>query len=112
MRNMSFFLTTTAVKNRTKTHTLRDGWKSLKPGDRVQAVVKARGLRPKQQIEPLATIQIASVERRPLDSITQAEVIAEGFPDWTPEKFVQWFTIKMKCQPTLVLTFISFTYTD
>ena len=112
MRNMSFFLTTTAIKNKTKTHTIRDGWKDAEPGLEVAAVVKARGLRPNETIQRLATIRFLTVQRRPLDTITQDEVIAEGFPDWTPAQFVQWFTIKAKCAPAYVLTFISFTYTS
>jgi len=111
MARMSFYHTTTAVRNRTKTHTLRLGWKHLKPGQQIEAVVKARGV-PIAQIEKMADIQIVSVTRRPLESITQQEVIDEGFPDWTPTQFVEWYCRKMKCQPSIVLGFIRFTYID
>lgn len=110
MRNMAFFLTTTAIKNRTKTHTVRDGWKKLEPGEELSAVVKARNLRPGQKVERLATIRVTTVARRPLETITQEEVIREGFPDWTPARFVAWYSLKAKCQPSYVLTFIGFEY--
>lgn len=110
MRNMSFFLTTTAMRNRTKTHTIRDGWRTLKPGDKIRAVVKTRGLRANESISILATLTVVSTSFRPLNTITQAEVIAEGFPTSTPAEFVAWFSIKTKCQPTYSLTFISFTF--
>ena len=45
MRNMSFAMTTEAVRNQTKTVTRRFGWWFLKPGDMVQPVEKAMGLR-------------------------------------------------------------------
>ena len=112
MPNMSFFLTTTAMRNRTKTHTIRLGWRKAKPGDVIRAVVKGRGLRPGQHVEPLSTIQVDTAAFRPINSITREEVIREGFPDKTPEQFVAWFTIRNKCQPTLCVTFIGFHFLD
>ncbi len=111
MLQMSFYYTTTAVKQRTKIHTLRDGWKKLKPGRQFEACVKVRGI-PSAEVEVLATCELESTARRPLNSITQQEVIWEGFPDWTPTQFVQWFCQKMKLQPTYVLTFLKYKYLD
>jgi len=50
MRNMSFFLTTDQIRNKTKTVTRRDGWLFLKPGDIVQACVKCQGLKKGEKI--------------------------------------------------------------
>jgi hypothetical protein len=108
---MSFYHTTTAVRNRTKTHTLRAGWKHLRPGARVQAVVKARGVKV-EDLQILAQIEIVSVHRRPLNSITAQEVEDEGFPGWPPAEFIAWYCTKTKCQPSIVLRFIRFTYLD
>ena len=112
MRNMSFYLTTRAVRARTKTHTVRNGWTHAQPGDTIRAVVKATGLRRMQALETLATIRITSVERRPLQSITTAEVTREGFPNWTTEQFISWLSQRLKCSPSLVLTFLEYEYID
>lgn len=63
MRNMSFSLTTPQMRDRTKTLTRRLGWYSLKPGDRVQAVVKGMGLKKGEKVERLCVIEVVSVHR-------------------------------------------------
>ena len=57
MRNMSFYHTTEQIRNRSKTVTRRLGWAFLKPGDRVRAIVKGRGLKKGQKVEPLAGLE-------------------------------------------------------
>ncbi len=112
MRNMAFFLTTAAIRDHTKTHTIRANWQWLTPGTHLAACVKTRGLKLGQRPTVLAEIIVDTVAVRPLDSITQEEVIAEGFPTWTPTQFIQWLSLKIHCQPTAPLTFISFHYAE
>lgn len=87
-RNMSFALTTDQILNRTKTVTRRFGWWFLKSGDELCAVEKAMGLKKGEQINRLAMIRVVSVRREPLNKITQEDCIREGFPDDTPDTFV------------------------
>ncbi len=47
---MSFRLTAEQMRARTKTVTRRLGWSSLKPGDIVQPVEKAQGLRKGEKV--------------------------------------------------------------
>lgn len=97
MRNMSFFLTTDAVKRREKFVTRRIGWDHLKPGDQVLAVRKGMGLKKGEKVEPLAVIIVESVEREPLQRMLDdhtygiAEAILEGFPGMTGFEFVAMF---------------------
>lgn len=88
MRNMSFFMTTEQIQNRTKTVTRRLGWWFLKPGDKVRAVRKAMGLRRGEKVEPLAEIEILSARAEPLNAITKNDCIKEGFPNFEPCDFV------------------------
>lgn len=106
---MSFYHTTTAMRSKQKTHTLRPGWKNLKAGDRVEAVVKYRGVALSDR-QTLGVIAITDVTRKPLNTITEEIIAREGFPGWTVPQFVQWYCMKMKVQPTYVLAFISFTH--
>lgn len=88
MRNMSFAITTKAMKNGTKDVTRRFGWWFLKAGDRVMAVEKGMGLKKSEKIKRLYPIEIISTRCETLNSITKAECIREGFPDFEPEDFV------------------------
>lgn len=110
MRNMSFAMTTNQVKARTKTVTRRFGWWFLKPGDVVRGVEKAMGLKKGEKIKPLAVIRIISTRSEPLDAITQSDVINEGFPDWTPDQFVQMLVDHYKIDPTKEVNRIEFEY--
>ena len=65
MRMISFFLTTPQFKTRTKDVTRRPGWKNLKAGDRLQAVVKAQGLKLGEHPVKLGVIEGGWPERRP-----------------------------------------------
>ena len=88
MRNMSFALMTEQFSARTKTVTRRLGWQFLRPGDYVRGVRKAMGLKKGEAIESLGVIRIVKVSREELRAITPEDVVKEGFPDWTPERFV------------------------
>lgn len=89
---MSFALTTAQIRARTKTVTRRTGWTFLKPGDLVQPVVKAQGLKKGERVEKIgAPVRIVAVDRVRLGSITPQDVHREGFPGWTTREFVALF---------------------
>lgn len=111
MRNMSFFHTQAAYRRRRKTQTRRLGWWKLKAGDRLRGVVKAQGLKKGEKVQPLGPIiEVVSVRPERLDAITQADVIAEGFPEMTPAEFVAMFCEHMNCCPSTVVNRIEFKY--
>lgn len=89
-KTMSFPLTTKQILNRTKTVTRLLGWWELRPGDIVWCVNKTARLKKNETREHLATIRILSARAERLNSITQEDVIKEGFPDWTPDQFVHF----------------------
>lgn len=90
-RLMSVALTTDQVRAREKTVTRRAGWEVLKPGDLVTLCPKVRGRRPGEPLERIVTVEVVSIRRERLDSITPEDVIAEGFPGMTPIEFVEFF---------------------
>lgn len=90
-RNMSFFLTTQQMRDRTKTVTRRDGWDFLKPGDILNAVVKARGLRKGQKVERIGQIRVIKKTRETLSDVTAEDVRREGFPDLSVGEFCEMF---------------------
>jgi len=115
MRNMSFFLTTEQVRNKTKTVTRRIGWKSIKDGELIQAVKKCQGLKKGEKIERLHVIRVIHANREPLYDITSAEVEREGFglaspTPLTPAEFVQMFCRYNKCTMHQQVTRIEFNY--
>jgi hypothetical protein len=128
MRNISFSLTTSQFKARTKTVTRRLNWTWL-----VEAVAKAvstDGERPRlmgcekcmgrkagEPLVRLGEIEVLWATREPLRRMIdepeygQRECIAEGFPDMTPEQFVAFFCKSHKgCTPDTVITRIQFRY--
>lgn len=92
MRLMSFALTTEQIRARTKTVTRRRGWLFAKPGDVVQPVVKAQGLKKGEHVEKIGgPIRFVAVDRVVLGDISPQDVYREGFPDHTPREFVALF---------------------
>lgn len=79
-RNMSFSLTTQAVRERRKTVTRRLGWSFLKPGDIVNACVKCQGLGRGQKVERICQIRIIDVRPEPLYRLTMDDVARECVP--------------------------------
>ncbi len=98
MRNMSFAMTTAQFLDGSKDVTRRFGWWFLKPGDRIRAVEKGMGLKKGEKINMLGLIEIVSVRREPLNTITQEDVIREGFPHFTPDQFVDMLRAHYDCQ--------------
>lgn len=118
MRNMSFALTTKQMRERTKFVTRRMGWRFLKPGDKVQAVVKSQGLKKGEKVEAICVIEIVSVKREQLRALTDgdmsygfAQIFLEGLAlDYTPHSFVRMFCRVNKCEPSDRITRIEFKY--
>jgi hypothetical protein len=104
MRNMSFALTTDAVQARTKTVTRRLGWRFLQVGTLLQPVVKCQGLKKGEQVEKIgAPIRVTDVTREVLnEGVSQSDVLREGFPDLTPQQFIDMFCAHNGCKPTLI----------
>lgn len=105
---MSFFLTTPQILAGTKTVTRRLGWAFLKPGERFCAVEKCQGLKAGEHVNRLAECEVVSVRRERLDAITAADVALEGFPDLTPEAFVDLFCRANRCESEIEVTRIEF----
>lgn len=109
-RNMSFWLTTYQVRQRIKRVTRRLGWEFLKPGHIVWAVVKAQGLKKGERITRICLIRIVSTRWEPLNIIDQKECELEGFPEMTPDEFVEMFCRANKCEPDTCVNRIEFEY--
>ena len=93
-RNMSFSMTTEAIRAGSKTVTRRLGWYFLKPGDVLWAVEKGMGLKKGEKVKRICLIRVVSVKREPLNKIGeygQAECDREGFPELAPWQFVSMF---------------------
>ena len=111
-RNISFAMTTKQVEERSKTVTRRFGWRFLKPGDKIQGVKKAMGLKKGEKIERLALIEVVSVREEPLDKITDEDVIKEGFPHWKSADFVDFIVSHYRCERNASINRIEFKYLD
>jgi hypothetical protein len=111
---MSVTLTEAAVVTRQKTVTRRMGWRNLDVGEHLTLCRKVMGRKRKDgTVEPLvrlAEVFVWSVFPVVLEEITPADVVREGFPDWTPEQFVRFFCEHMKCQPTAIVNRIEWRY--
>ncbi len=108
MRRISFFLTEDAFLDGSKDVTRRLGWKDLKPGTHLLAVNRCMGLRKGEHARIFGPIRIVSVRRERLFTITAEDVRREGYPDDTPEVFVDDFCDAMGCAPDTVVTRIEF----
>jgi hypothetical protein len=112
-RLMSVALTTPQVIARSKTVTRRDGWRFLKPGDRLTLCPKVMGFRRGEHPERIVDVEILNVRRERLGAITAPEVAAEGFPGQTPAWFIGFFCDSHKgCTPDTVITRIEWRYLE
>lgn len=109
MKSISFALTTDQIRCRTKTVTRRTGWRTLKPGDLLQAVVKGMGLRKGESPERLSILRVIDVRREPLHAIDDDDVCREGFI-MPAHDFVEMFCDHMKCDRDQMVTRIEFRY--
>jgi hypothetical protein len=107
---MSFSLTTNQVRNQTKTVTRRNGWWFLKPGEIINAVEKAMGLKKGEKIRLICQIRIVSTWAEPLNAITGDDVEKEGFPNRTPEEFIRMYSKHNRCLDIDPVNRIEFEY--
>lgn len=112
MRNMSFMLTTRQVMDEVKDVTRRLGWWKLAVGDQLFACEKCMGLKPGQRIVRLKVIEVVSVRREPLSAIRDEPdgCKREGFPEMTPDEFIEMFNRHMGGGPDLMVNRIEFKY--
>ena len=117
--NISFSLTTPQVQAQTKTVTRRIGKREYHPGQILQAVEKARGLKKGEHVVGIGKIRVLSVHRQWLNEIVydrkygEQEVVREGFPDMTPFEFVEFFCrTHPGCKPWTIVQRIEFEYLD
>ena len=90
-RNMSFSATMDQVRAQTKTVTRRSAWVGLEPGTILCAVEKSQGIPKGGSVTRIAWIEVTDVRREPLWHIDQADCAAEGFPDLSPDEFVELY---------------------
>jgi hypothetical protein len=132
MRNISFSATTEQVRTRRKYVTRRGNkngpaWKNLKPGDHLMAVEKCQGLKKGEHVKNICEIEILDVTFEPVDEIARNplrvinpiclqpiwwsnETTMEGFPEMTPQNFVEMFCEMNGCTPITEITRILFDY--
>jgi hypothetical protein len=114
MPNMSFMHTLEQMEQEIKDITRRIGWWNLKVGTHVMAVKKGMGLKKGEKVQRIYTIVIVSTREERLDLMLtdieygKREVIREGFPDWTPEQFVEFFCKSHKCRQDQIINRIEF----
>ncbi len=111
-RNMSFALTTSQILDQSKTVTRRFAWWDLKVGTVLNAVEKSMGLKKGEKIKRLAKIRVVSVRIEPLNNISTDDCAREGFPDHTPETFVDMLQdhYNWKIRPNQLVNRIEFEY--
>ncbi len=110
MKNISFFMTQQQIISKTKTQTRRFGWKTLKIGDELQGVKKCQGLKKGEKIEQLCKITITAIRDEPLNAITKADCVKEGFPNYEPMDFVNMIVNHYRCEPDALIRVIDFEY--
>lgn len=121
MRNMSFMLTTAAMRDRTKTVTRRLGWLDVRVGERIQACVKCQGRKAGEPLEKIGVIEVVDVRRErlwqmlypPNGRTDQDEVDAEGFPHMNVREFIEFFCrAQGMIHPATEVTRIEFKHVD
>ncbi|WP_231982987.1 hypothetical protein [Nocardia sp. 852002-20019_SCH5090214] len=112
-RLMSVSLTEPQVRDRTKTVTRRMGWLMLQPGTRLTLCRKVMGRRRGEPLVRIVDVEVLDVRRERLDTITNEEVRAEGFPEMTPAQFGEFFCgSHTGCTPDSMVTRIRWRYLD
>ncbi|WP_459963707.1 ASCH domain-containing protein [Nocardia sp. IFM 10818] len=104
-------MTTDQVRARRKTVTRRLGWQWLQPGTELTLCPKVRGRAPGEELERIANVRVTHVDRVKLGAITAEDVAREGFPQHSPQWFVDFFCKALPgCTADTVVTRIEFTY--
>lgn len=110
MRHLSFSATIDQVLARTKTVTRRMRWGRLREGQVLLAVNKAMGLKPDTPRIRLGLVRVTSVRVEPLEAITAEDVAAEGFPEWRPLDFIDFYAKTFRVPPSALVRRIEFAY--
>jgi hypothetical protein len=106
---MSFSLTIEQMRNKTKTVTRRNGWWFLRPGDIVNAVEKAMGLKKGEKIKKIGQIRIIDTNKIQVSQIDRQDLIREGLPYMSPAEFVDFFCKNHHgCSPDTIINRITF----
>jgi hypothetical protein len=109
-------LTVTQYRARTKTVTRRNGWAFAKVGDVVNGCEKCQGLKKGEKIIKMGQHQFTDLRWEPLRRMVddleygRREVILEGFPDMTPQQFVEMYCKHNKCTPDDLVNRMEFKY--
>lgn len=117
-RRISFALTTPQFIDESKDVTRRLRWLNLKPGMMLMGCEKAMGIPKGGHPVDLGYIEVVKVHRERLDRMTmdpdygREECRREGFPDLSPQDFVDMFCRHMKCLPSEIVTRIEFKHRD
>ncbi len=113
MRHMSFSMTTEQIRDQSKTVTRRLGWLFLKPGDLVQPVEKAQGLKKGERVKKIGCpIRIVNVGRELLDAVSLSDVFCEGYQNMSCVQFIAMFCIANQCSRNPIVTRIQFEYKE
>jgi hypothetical protein len=94
---MAFTFTSPQILDRSKTVTRRVGWRFLQPGDLIEAVEKARGLKKGERARRLAVLRVRHVRVEPLSRLqsdpryAEDELPREGYPCWRLDEFLEFF---------------------
>lgn len=118
-RKMSFFMCVEQFRAREKDVTRRMGWESLQPGDVLDGCRQCMGLPLGAKVEVINRIEVVDARVEPLmqmlvdESYGRRECAREGFPDMSPNDFVEMFCEAHKgCEPATDVTRIEFRYLD
>jgi hypothetical protein len=104
-------LTTQQMYDKTKTHTIRDGWWHVKAGEIVNAVEKCQGLKKGEKVVRICQIRVLSTRQSILLCVTPDLCVDEGFPEMTPYEFEDFYMRhNRKIKLTTPLNFIRFEY--
>jgi hypothetical protein len=108
---LSYFLTTDQVRRREKTVTRRLKC-SLKPGELFWAVEKVQGLKKGEKHNRLALCRCLKNDQVTLNgpTMTPDDCRREGFPEITPQQFVEMFCKHMRCEPDKQVRRVDFEY--
>jgi len=110
-KNISFSMTTSQVKNQSKTVTRRQGWKSLKAGTLLQPIIKGMGLKKGEKVKKIGgLIKVVSVTSVQICEISKKDVINEGFPNFEPRQFIEMYCKANKVKPLDYCNRIVFEY--
>jgi len=114
--NMSFAKTQAQYQAQTKFVTRRFGWRHIKIGKVYNGVNKVMGFKPGEKQIILGQHVPVSSRWEPLRRMIddpeygRREVILEGFPEWTPEQFVEFVCKFSKKTPEDEVNRIAFIY--